>query len=137
AVGVGPDLAQEEVAVLAEARVLTAEQAEHESSVALLCSASSMARVIAADRNGIATAAAHLRAGGLVAFPTETVYGLGAAAGDPRAVARVFAAKGRPRGHPPIGHLRAAPAPWQWARRDAPAEPRADPAPADAPPGAL
>ena len=46
-----------------------------------------MARVIAADRNGIAAAAAHLRAGGLVAFPTETVYGLGAAAGDPRAVA--------------------------------------------------
>ncbi|HLV10917.1 MAG TPA: 5-(carboxyamino)imidazole ribonucleotide mutase [Trueperaceae bacterium] len=87
-----------------------------------------MARVIAADRNGIATAAAHLRAGGLVAFPTETVYGLGAAAGDPRAVARVFAAKGRPRGHPLIVHLGDASALWQWADRDAQAERGADPA---------
>src|SRR5690606_27711468 len=128
AVGVGPDLAQEEVAVLAEARVLTAEQAEHESSVALLCSASSMARVIAADRNGIATAAAHLRAGGLVALPTGSAHGLGAAAGDPRAVARVFAAKGRPRGHPLIVHLGDASALWQWADRDAQAERGADPA---------
>jgi L-threonylcarbamoyladenylate synthase len=46
-----------------------------------------------------------LRAGGLVAFPTETVYGLGADAGNPAAVARIFAAKGRPADHPLIVHL--------------------------------
>jgi L-threonylcarbamoyladenylate synthase len=51
------------------------------------------------------TAAAALRAGGLVAFPTETVYGLGARADDPRAVARLYAAKGRPRFNPLIVHV--------------------------------
>jgi L-threonylcarbamoyladenylate synthase len=45
-----------------------------------------------------------LRAGGLVAFPTETVYGLGANALDPSAVARIFAAKGRPEYNPIIVH---------------------------------
>ena len=45
-----------------------------------------------------------LKAGGLVAFPTETVYGLGADASNPNAVARVFEVKGRPRGHPLIVH---------------------------------
>jgi L-threonylcarbamoyladenylate synthase len=50
-------------------------------------------------------AAGVLRAGGLVAFPTETVYGLGANAEDPAAVARVFQAKGRPADHPLIVHL--------------------------------
>jgi L-threonylcarbamoyladenylate synthase len=50
-------------------------------------------------------AAAVLRAGGLVAFPTETVYGLGADASDPVAVGRIFAVKGRPRAHPLIVHL--------------------------------
>jgi L-threonylcarbamoyladenylate synthase len=50
-------------------------------------------------------AAAILRAGGLVAFPTETVYGLGADATDPRAVARIYAAKERPRFNPLIAHL--------------------------------
>ena len=53
----------------------------------------------------IATAAGVLRAGGLVAFPTETVYGLGADATSDAAVARIFAAKGRPSGHPLIVHL--------------------------------
>ena len=53
----------------------------------------------------IAEAAAHLRAGRLVAFPTETVYGLGADATDDRAVARVFAAKGRPSFNPLIVHV--------------------------------
>jgi L-threonylcarbamoyladenylate synthase len=53
----------------------------------------------------LATAVQCLRAGGLVAFPTETVYGLGAQARDPRAVARIFAAKGRPADHPLIVHL--------------------------------
>lgn len=53
--------------------------------------------------------AAHvLRAGGLVALPTETVYGLGANAEDPGAVARTFEAKGRPASHPLILHLGAA-----------------------------
>ncbi len=46
-----------------------------------------------------------LRAGGLVVLPTETVYGLGARAGDERAVARIFEIKGRPADHPLIVHL--------------------------------
>src|SRR5882757_9457252 len=46
-----------------------------------------------------------LAAGGLVAFPTETVYGLGADAASDDAVAKIFAAKGRPRAHPLIVHL--------------------------------
>jgi L-threonylcarbamoyladenylate synthase len=50
-------------------------------------------------------AAALIRAGRLVAFPTETVYGLGANALDPGAVARIFAAKGRPRTSPLIVHV--------------------------------
>ena len=53
----------------------------------------------------IRRAAAILGAGGLVAFPTETVYGLGADASNPAAVAKIFAAKGRPQDHPLIVHL--------------------------------
>ena len=53
----------------------------------------------------IAHAAALLRAGGLVAFPTETVYGLGADAARGDAVAKIFAVKGRPRAHPLIVHV--------------------------------
>jgi len=53
----------------------------------------------------IPRAATLLRAGGLVAFPTETVYGLGANATDPTAVARIFAAKGRPTFDPLIVHI--------------------------------
>ncbi len=53
----------------------------------------------------IAEAAAILRAGGLVAFPTETVYGLGADARNDRAVARIFEAKGRPQFNPLIVHV--------------------------------
>jgi L-threonylcarbamoyladenylate synthase len=53
----------------------------------------------------IEEAAALLNAGELVAFPTETVYGLGADAENPRAVARIFAAKGRPASHPLIVHF--------------------------------
>ncbi len=53
----------------------------------------------------IARAAAILRAGGLVAFPTETVYGLGADATNAEAVTRIFAVKGRPLGHPLIVHI--------------------------------
>lgn len=58
-----------------------------------------------ADVAGIATAAELLRAGRLVAFPTETVYGLGAHALDPAAVADVFVAKGRPAEDPLIVHI--------------------------------
>ena len=61
--------------------------------------------VLPADAVAIARAAAVLRAGGLVAFPTETVYGLGANALDPAAVARIFAAKGRPATNPVIVHV--------------------------------
>lgn len=53
-------------------------------------------------------AASILRRGGLVAFPTETVYGLGADATQPAAVRAIFAAKGRPPSHPLILHLRGA-----------------------------
>ena len=54
---------------------------------------------------GIAEAAALLKEGGLVSFPTETVYGLGADATNDTAVARIFEAKGRPRFNPLIVHL--------------------------------
>ena len=53
----------------------------------------------------IQQAAERLRAGELVAFPTETVYGLGADALNPEAAAKIFAAKGRPADHPLIVHL--------------------------------
>jgi L-threonylcarbamoyladenylate synthase len=58
-----------------------------------------------ADEGSIRRAAAILRAGGLVAFPTETVYGLGARADDAPAVRRIFEAKGRPTGNPLIVHV--------------------------------
>src|SRR5580692_4516033 len=59
-----------------------------------------------ADAGAIARAGEILRRGGLVAFPTETVYGLGANARDDHAVAGIFAAKGRPRFNPLIVHVR-------------------------------
>ena len=55
--------------------------------------------------DAILHAAEVLRAGGLVAFPTETVYGLGADAADPDALRRLFAVKGRPTDHPVIVHV--------------------------------
>ena len=58
------------------------------------------------DPAALQRAAAELAAGELVAFPTETVYGLGARADDDAAVAKIFAAKGRPADHPLIGHGR-------------------------------
>lgn len=57
------------------------------------------------EKEIIAEAAAVLMAGGLVAFPTETVYGLGANALDARAVSRIFTAKGRPADNPLIVHV--------------------------------
>ncbi|MEC8025763.1 MAG: L-threonylcarbamoyladenylate synthase [Myxococcota bacterium] len=57
------------------------------------------------NHHAIAKAAELLRAGRLVAIPTETVYGLGANASDPKAVRRVFDTKGRPKQHPVIVHV--------------------------------
>ncbi|MGA9876597.1 MAG: Sua5/YciO/YrdC/YwlC family protein, partial [Solirubrobacteraceae bacterium] len=54
---------------------------------------------------GVVRAAEILRGGGTVAFPTETVYGLGANALDPTAVAKIFAAKERPGWDPVIVHV--------------------------------
>jgi L-threonylcarbamoyladenylate synthase len=68
-------------------------------------------------------AAEILRAGGLVAFPTETVYGLGADASNAQAVARLYAVKGRPAGHPVIIHFASAREAFAWAR-DVPDEAR-------------
>lgn len=61
-------------------------------------------------------AVAVLKRGGLVAFPTETVYGLGADASNPEAVARLYQVKGRPRGHPVIVHLPGIEQLSGWAR---------------------
>ena len=57
------------------------------------------------DADALARAARRLRAGGLVAFPTETVYGLGADATNEAAVAAIYAAKGRPAHNPLIAHV--------------------------------
>ena len=61
--------------------------------------------IVEATKAAIEAAAQALRRGGLVAFPTETVYGLGADATNGRAVAAIFAAKGRPRFNPLIVHV--------------------------------
>ena len=61
-------------------------------------------------------AAEILKRGGLVAFPTETVYGLGADASSKEAVARLYAAKRRPTDHPVIVHFASAQAAFDWAR---------------------
>ncbi len=62
-------------------------------------------RVSRADRAAVADAAHVLAAGGLVAFPTETVYGLGADATHGQAIARLYEVKGRPRFNPLIAHV--------------------------------
>lgn len=64
----------------------------------------------------IKEAAAILRRGGLVAFPTETVYGLGADASNPAAVARIYEVKGRPSRHPVIVHIGDSTQLGLWAR---------------------
>lgn len=73
------------------------------------------------DAESIAEAGDLLRRGGLVAFPTETVYGLGADALDPRAVRRIFEAKGRPGDNPLILHVPR----WEDAEGVARVDPRA------------
>jgi len=67
------------------------------------------------DKEEIRRAALALEAGQLVAFPTETVYGLGADAENPDAVAAIYALKGRPSGHPLIVHLAPEADPAYWA----------------------
>jgi len=61
-------------------------------------------------------AAAHLKAGDLVAFPTETVYGLGADASNSKAVSRIYSVKGRPNDHPLIVHIASMDRMGDWAR---------------------
>ena len=72
-----------------------------------------MTERLAVDASGIARAAALLKAGALVGFGTETVYGLGADATSERAVATVFEAKGRPHFNPLIVHYPAAELAWR------------------------
>jgi len=70
---------------------------------------------VVSGAEGIAIAADALRAGRLVALPTETVYGLGADASNPDAVAEIFRVKGRPTNHPLIVHLADASVMGEWA----------------------
>jgi L-threonylcarbamoyladenylate synthase len=79
-------------------------------------------RIVLAGDAGVAEAARVLAAGGLVAFPTETVYGLGADAGNGEAIARLYAAKGRPAFNPLIAHVASTAAARKLARFDAAAE---------------
>lgn len=72
-------------------------------------------RRLSANPEDLETAAELLRTGALVAFPTETVYGLGADASNPEAVRAMFAAKGRPADHPVIVHLPSSSALDAWA----------------------
>jgi L-threonylcarbamoyladenylate synthase len=72
-------------------------------------------RLVRSDADSIALAVRLLREGGLVAFPTETVYGLGADARNADAVRRIFAAKGRPEDHPVIVHVEDLRAAERWA----------------------
>ena len=75
-------------------------------------------RILQANADAIAAAARVLAAGGLVAFPTETVYGLGADATNGQAVARLYAAKGRPSFNPLIAHVTQTSAAHRFARFD-------------------
>jgi len=75
-----------------------------------------MVKVVRATQVEIETAVQALRDGNLVAFPTETVYGLGANAQDPAAVRKIFEAKGRPTTHPVIVHIDSARFLHRWAR---------------------
>jgi L-threonylcarbamoyladenylate synthase len=72
--------------------------------------------IVPATPENIALAARYLREGRLIAFPTETVYGLGADARDVEAMQRIFAAKGRPSQHPLIVHIEEMSVLPRWAR---------------------
>ncbi len=76
-------------------------------------------QILTANEAAAAIAARCLRDGGLVAFPTETVYGLGADATNAAAIARLYQAKGRPSFNPLIAHVADLPAAQQIARFDA------------------
>ena len=78
-------------------------------------------QILPAGEAAVAAAARVLADGGLVAFPTETVYGLGADATNPAAVARIYQAKGRPAFNPLIAHVGDIAAARKIARFDAPA----------------
>ena len=78
-----------------------------------------MTRVSRADAAAVGDAVRCLKAGGLVAFPTETVYGLGADATNGRAMARLYEAKGRPAFNPLIAHVADLAAARALARFDA------------------
>ncbi len=80
-----------------------------------------MVKVVRATQLELDTAVQALRDGELVAFPTETVYGLGAHAGHPGALRRVFELKGRPNSHPLIVHLDSQRFLTRWAREIPPA----------------
>ncbi len=75
--------------------------------------------ILPADEAAVARAARCLAEGGLVAFPTETVYGLGADAANPAAIARLYEAKGRPSFNPLIAHVGDIAAAMRIARFDA------------------
>ena len=79
---------------------------------------------MSAGARELARAVTILRSGGLVAFPTETVYGLGADARNPAALARLYAVKGRPTDHPVIVHLAGAASMGEWAAHVPPAASR-------------
>src|SRR6187200_146878 len=88
---------------------------------ALLECRAHMVRIVRASQAEIETAVQALRDGELVAFPTETVYGLGANAQNPAALQKIFDAKGRPRSHPLIVHLDSPRFLPRWAREVPPA----------------
>ena len=94
--------------------LLTGHGEKHRAELSVLCD---VRPGIAAAVDTIAArhGARVLRKGGLAAFPTETVYGLGADASNPAAARRVFAVKGRPATHPLIVHLADAAALPEWA----------------------
>ncbi len=74
-----------------------------------------MSRLDARLASDVGRAATVLRDGGLIGLPTETVYGQGADARNPKAVARIFAAKQRPADHPLIEHIHQRNQIGQWA----------------------
>lgn len=116
---VGDHPSDVELAVNAGARgiyVLTGHGEKHRGELKVACPIVP-SLVEAVEEIARVHAARVLREGGLVAFPTETVYGLGADATHEAAVRRIFAVKGRPAGHPLIVHLASAESLECWAAR--------------------
>jgi L-threonylcarbamoyladenylate synthase len=74
-----------------------------------------MGRILTCSDQAIKSAARSLIEGNLVAFPTETVYGLGADATNKKAIARIYSAKGRPLNHPLIVHISSISQLSKWA----------------------